>query len=561
VSAHAAKYLAPGVVWALGLTLALFSLRIPEPAHRVEYLRIANSRQMPLWIIVYSPEPLPTRRVPAAIICEPFNSPPECSRLLALELVKSGFMALTFDWHGRSPQENRGLLRSAVMEAARADAAAAAAYLRALPQVDPDRIAITGHSVGGTLAIEAAAEDPRMVAVASIGMEADVTPDRPHNLLWVVGLYDEFRVLNRMRDVFQESAATAAMEEVTVGDFQRGTARRLAVSPTADHFTELQDRGIHREVVKWFREAAGLPRVPPGLRMETRNALCLLAWLCTLAAGLLTVRLAARDRRWLLRAVAAGALLGVILLSRTKGTHYLQAAAGIEWLLLLALWAGFLTTRHPEALRRGVRLAVKVGLVIWASLLLTLVVNNLSYYWQHPGYFLVFPEFAIRHALDGLYVYLLIYPCPFLFSIYSPGAIVPRAWVYILMASELLSPGILLGALARLARRPVSAPLVAVGDSVGDRRAPGDAKRRWVSVAILLVLLALLAGVSWMRLEQGFLTRESVWAAARYLARFCVLPILIFALLWRWSGKRGLSTEGRYGGPCGPERAGRPLRP
>ena len=53
-------------------------------------------------------------------------------------------------------------------------------------------------------------------------------------------------------------------------------------------------------------------------------------------------------------------------------------------------------------------------------------------------------------------------------------------------------------------------------------------------MAILVVLLGFLGAVSWMRLEQGFLTRESLWAAGRYLARFCVLPILIFSLLWRW---------------------------
>lgn len=542
---HAVRYLAPGVAWTLGLVLALLSLCAPEPPHRLEYLRIANSRQMPLRIIVYSPQPLPARRqAPAAIICEPFNSPPECSRLLALELVRSGFVALTFDWRGRSPQENRALLRSGVMEPARADAAAAAGYLRALPQVDPERIAITGHSVGGTLAIEAAADDPRMMAVASIGMEADVSPDRPRNLLWAVGLYDEFRVLNRMRDVFQESAATAEIEEATVGNFTQGTARRLAVSPTADHFTELQDGGIHREVVRWFREAAGLPETPSGLRMETRTALCLLAWLSTLAAGLLTIRVVAGDNRWLLRAVVGGALLGVILLSRAQDAHYLLAAAGIEWLFILTLLSGFLSMRQAEALRRGVRWALKLGLVVWASLLLTLMVNNLSYYWQHPSYFLVFPEFAMRHALDGLYVYLLIYPFPFLFSICSPEGLVLRAWVYILMAAELVWPGFLLGALAKLASQPTSAPSVAAGERVGERRERGAATRRWAGVSILLVLIGVLAGVSWMRLEQGFLTRDSLWAAARFLARFCVLPILIFTLLWQRFRRRRLAPAG-----------------
>ena len=532
---HGSKYLAPVVAWAVSLTLALLTLGFPEPPYRLESVHLTNSRQMPLWTVVYLPEPLPGSRAPAAIICEPFNSPPEVSRLLALELVKSGFIVLTFDWAGRTPQENRQLLRSAVMEPARADAAAAAAYLRALPQVDPDRIAITGHSVGGTLAIEVASDDPRMMAVASIGMEADVSRERPHNLLWAVGLYDEFRVLNRMRDVFQASAGTAAMEEMTVGDFRRGTARRLAVSPTTDHFTELQDQGIHREVIKWFRQAAGLPGSLPPLGMETRTMLSVLAWIATLTGALLTLRATADGSRWLLRATAGGALLGVLLLSRIRGSGYFLASQGIEWLLVLTLAAGFLSTRDPVALRQGGRWAWRLGWVFWVSLLLTMMVNNVAYYWQNPRYLMVFPAFAIHQALDGLYTYLLLYPSPFLFSIHSPEAIVPRAWVYVLIGIEMLSPGILFSALARLARHSA-------------RPTPEDTKRSWISVAILLLLLGMLAGVAWMRFQQGFLTPESAWAAARYLARFCVLPILIFALLWRLASRRRPAPQGAGSG-------------
>jgi hypothetical protein len=103
VTVPGSKYPAPGVAWAVGLTFALLTFCYPEPVYRLESVHLTNSRQMPLWAVVYIPEPLPASRAPAAIICEPFNSPPEVSRLLALELVKSGFIVMTFDWGGLTP--------------------------------------------------------------------------------------------------------------------------------------------------------------------------------------------------------------------------------------------------------------------------------------------------------------------------------------------------------------------------------------------------------------------------------------------------------------------------
>jgi dienelactone hydrolase len=48
------------------------------------------------------------------------------------------------------------------------DIAAAVAYLRARPEIDPDRIALVGHSEGGIIAPMLAGEDPRLRAVVLI---------------------------------------------------------------------------------------------------------------------------------------------------------------------------------------------------------------------------------------------------------------------------------------------------------------------------------------------------------------------------------------------------------
>ncbi len=521
------RILSPTVLaWGLSLVCGLLAFSIPEPGYRLEYKRIQNRQGMPLRVVVYSPEPLHYERAPAAVICQPFNNPPEYSRLLALELVEDGFVVLTFDWRGREREENRQLLRSGALTVLRADAAAAVAHLRSLPPVDPEQVMITGHSVGGTLAIEAGTEDPRIAAVASIGMEADVAPDGPRNLLWAQGLYDEFRVLNRMREVFRASAASAAMEETTVGDFARGTARRLSVSPTADHFTELQDSGIHRAVLDWFRQAAGLPAAPRPLRMETRALLFLVAWLAALMAALISLGSAVAASRWPLRLPAALALVGIVLLSQASGRSFLLATDAILWLLLFALLGGFLASREPQSLERGWRWAARAAIVLWASLFLTQIVNNVANYVHEPRYLLSLPEFALRHALDALYAYLMVYSRPLLFSVYDPATITPRIWVYAVPAIELLSPGILLGLIARLARRRPRA---------AEARPPMPVK----SAAALALLLVVLGVVAWLRLKQGFLTGESALAAGRYMMRFTVLPVFLFALLWRLWGRRG----------------------
>lgn len=485
---RARRFVPPAWSVALGLSLicALLALSLPEPSHRLEYTLIKNQRGTPLRVIVHFPEPALYARAPAAVLCQPVNSPPESARLLALELVGEGFVVLTFDWRGRVPGENRQLLRTGAREALRSDAVAAVNYLRGLAGVNPEHVVIAGHSVGGTLAIEAAADDPRIAGVASIGMEADVAPDRPRNLLWALGLYDEFRVLNRMRDVFQSSAATSSMENTTVGDFARGTARRLGVSPTADHFTELQDREIHREVLKWFRRAVGLRDQPRRLWMEARGLLLLAAWLAAVLGALMALRRAASDRPWRLRGAAAVALLGLMLLSRVRGPHFLLATDAILWLVVFTLLAGFICTREREALDRGLRFAARAAFVAWASLFLTLVVNNVANYVHEPRYLLWLPEFVLRHGLDGLYAYLMVYSRPLLFSVYDPQTVAPRAWVYVVLGIEAFSPGLLLGLVSRLSRRragPVSS----------------GRQRRVLSGAILLGLLVVLAGIAWMR--------------------------------------------------------------
>lgn len=85
----------------------------------------------------------------------------------AATLIEQGYGALLFDLraHGRSEGRKSSWGLDEV-----ADVAAAFAFLQAQPAIDPDKIGVVGHSMGGVIAIRAAAQLPdiRLVVAQSV---------------------------------------------------------------------------------------------------------------------------------------------------------------------------------------------------------------------------------------------------------------------------------------------------------------------------------------------------------------------------------------------------------
>lgn len=524
------------MAWLVCGLSALATGLIHEPAFHLEYLRLANRRAEPLRVAVYLPAGL-SGRAPGVVLTQPLNDPPEYARPLALELVRNGFVVLSFDWRGRGASENRQLLREHTQETLRADVAAAIAALRDRSDVDPARVVIAGHSVGGTLAVDAADNDLSLRAAAVIGMEADVMPAIPKNVLWAVGLYDEFRPLGHMREVFHTSAATHDDEGVTVGDFARGTARRLAVSPTADHFNELQDWGVERSVVNWFREVLGMGPDTSLYWMEFRSLAVMLAWFAGLVGAILTLRRFWRGRIWVLRAAAVVTLAGIWLASRYRGEAFLAATDATLMMFLFALFASFLAQCRPESLGRAARFVTRLGGVVWISILLTLAVNSFPYYFEHAYYALMLPELAVKTLFDLADAYLLDYGRPLFFSAYGPDALAPHFWVYLVAAAEVFRQGALVGFVARITQRKAGQPVPAANASQSAAGvAPAKPGPRPIVLGVVLAVLgAFFCGIIWLRLEQGFLTPESARAGLRFLLRYAVPPFFIFPFLWKWT--------------------------
>ncbi len=507
-------------LWVLTLGLFLLVASIPLPDHDVEVRVLTNSMDKPLRVLVFSAEEKPETPSPAVIICQPLNNPPEFARPLALELVKRGFVALTFDWRGHSPDENRQTLRKKLHETLQSDMEAVIAFLKGDARVDGERIGVVGHSVGANIALDAAINDSSIGATVCVGMATEVPEGKPRNLLWAAGLFDEFRTEDSMLQAYVESGGEAKLHVERTGDFADGTARGIAISPTADHFTEMFDSRLHREIVDWFSASFGLKASRHYFLVEMRYLVYTLAWLVFLVSAVFTSKFALDGNKLRLRAVSGALLcaLAAVSLCKLEAPAFCFDLAGAAMTFVLLI--GFVCTQTSEELRARCSWFVRVALMLWATVLLTLFINVLPSYAHSPVRLMYFLEFAIKHALDWVYAYGLLYSKQVLFSKHTSGVLIVGPVAYAVIIIELLSPGIILRSATRLLRR-----------RKGTKKKTSKISLK--HMALFGVLLVVFGGILWVRLGQGFVTKESALEAGRFILRFGLVPLGVFTILRR----------------------------
>ena len=196
-------------------------------------------------------------------------------------LHPEGFDLLTFDarHHGSSDEDGYG-----TMLKFSEDVRAAVDYAIRARRVPKQEVGVLGLSVGGSAAIHAAAHEPRIVAVATVGAFAD--PSDPRATIgrwwWVLapGLPLAFRLVERrigfrFRDVAPEKVIRSARarfllihgtDDVVV---PVSNARRLAAAGGAavetwilagrGHSDPHRESGMAARLAAFFREALGAP--------------------------------------------------------------------------------------------------------------------------------------------------------------------------------------------------------------------------------------------------------------------------------------------------------------
>jgi len=238
----------------LGVALLLIALLLLAPTGRgvlVEDRTIGSDADLP--VRVYVPQGVAVGTNPGVVVAHGFAGSAALMHTWSLALAHAGFVVVAPDLpgHGRNlaPLADRpDRLPEAVM--------ASLMELRALPEVDADRVALLGHSMGSGAVLTVGIERPDLVraVVAVSPTDAPVTPSAPRDLLLLAGANESRFVANAESLLGRAGGARGA-----AGD---GDARALTIVPVVEHVSILFSRSAHEASIGWLSGALG--HVPSG---------------------------------------------------------------------------------------------------------------------------------------------------------------------------------------------------------------------------------------------------------------------------------------------------------
>ncbi|HEY9622312.1 MAG TPA: alpha/beta fold hydrolase [Crinalium sp.] len=285
-------------------------------------------------------------------------------------LAHAGYAVMLWDFDGHGANGTRLQQRYELQQ--NLDVALQA--LLEQPQVDPDRLALLGHSMGSGIVMTAGIRNPdrfaATVAVSPTG--ATVTPQSPRNLQLQAGSGEGSFVGNAERLLAQAGGENA--------NLATGLGRELVVIPGVEHITILFSDGSHQAALRWL--AATFGKLNDSQYVDRRMAwygLHLLGWLIGLAAiapllnqpQTIPVK-PAPIRRWAgLIAAPLVATAGLVLLNQVfelqnLGGVQVGGAVGVWFLIAGLTWLGVLA-RFPRPTLRAIGLGILLFVVLWIA--------------------------------------------------------------------------------------------------------------------------------------------------------------------------------------------------
>lgn len=211
--------------------------------------------------------PARSQPMPGVLIAHGFAGSKQLMLGYAYTLAHAGYAVMLWDFSGHGAN-NKPLTRSL-----QTDLDTAYKYLLTQPGVDPQRLAVLGHSMGSGAAMTAAIQQSdRFTATVAISpTKAAVTPQFPVNLQLQAGSWEPRFIVNAQQ-LLQQAG----------GESQ---GRSLVIIPNAEHITILFRQVSHQAAKTWLDRSFGIQNSSTYVdNRMTWYGVHLFAWLLILGA-------------------------------------------------------------------------------------------------------------------------------------------------------------------------------------------------------------------------------------------------------------------------------------
>ena len=482
-------------------------------------LRI-NSESGDLVGRIYSPRNT-QKSLPVVILGHGMSSSKEMVIPLALELGRNKIASIAFDFGGfgesyslAKNQKSVASLNKSTVE----DSRNILNYIKAHPQqFDQKKIAMVGHSMGGITAIDLGKQEKIIKATVSLGIGGETSINSPSNLLFGIGIYEQLNPPQTLRPLLNSAMGNQkdCDDNLVCGNFVDGSARKLFISPTTDHFTVLYDSMLIKETIDWIQKSwqlqtTVLPPVMPrfiiGILILTVGVIIGLTELFVNNSILIRGRLLL--------------LISILLVVFAQINHSLSFIVSnlIIVTSLLTLMANY-AYKYPSQWLSRYKIGSYFLLLLTIAFLIPSICQNLAELINHPANIFYLPLFFFKWLFLFIYnkfatLKTIIFP-EYTFQLKINPLLI------LILAIDSIKLGFVISIIEKLGLfifRWLNQPFKLGIKNISRRE-----------LQILTYLSVILSFVIWQRFNDGLL-KESIeygWAIIRLFLFFIVIPLVV----------------------------------